>query len=390
MENLELLLCLVCQKPSNGMHFGAVTCRACAAFFRRTIVFNTQYECLKGNNNCIVDNRKKYVCKSCRFSKCLKVGMTSEKVKLNYDPILSMRELFDDYSEDSTTSSTPSYSNSEKEDDDFVFNFAPKSSNKTIAIIDFSDVTKQIEYIFDSNEEKYHALDFQRNQIIIEINQMEIFDMINLLKNEIIPKWTRWINSHSLLKSIDKQQKLQIIRNSWNILHTFERLYNTSKYDGFSKSNGILVSDGLLWICGRSYYNISSISEMTNKYFSKLFDPYLQRFIDEIGKKLYELKLADEELKFCLIQLLGYDTTDLTDKTIEIIEELKDQVANEMHYFYSNDFNLTNYSCRLIRLLNIVKNMKKITNEKNKIKELFYIFDIFHADISDYYFFDIF
>ncbi|CAI5453747.1 unnamed protein product [Caenorhabditis angaria] len=369
IEKLTDKDCLVCNNPSKGMHFGAFTCRACAAFFRRATVLNLQFECINKNNNCTGDKKRRFICKSCRFSKCQKIGMTSKKFILDYDPTTSMKDLFDYYlTSDELNSNSMTNSpnclisedeNNINNNDDILFHFSPKSSKNPNAIIDFSDLTQKIELIFDSNKNgKYEISNFQKSSVIVEINQMEIFDMVNLLKNAIIIKWAKWINSFCLLKTIGKQQKMQLFRNSWNILHIFERLQITSKYQEFYKSNSILISDSLLWICGKSHFNVSNISDITNRYFSKLFDPFLQRFIDEIGQKLYEIKIADQELKFCLIQLLGYDTTDLTQETIEIIEKLKDEIADEMHYFYSNYFNLTNYSCRLIRLLNIVKNMK--------------------------------
>ncbi|CAI5450752.1 unnamed protein product [Caenorhabditis angaria] len=388
--------CLVCRKSSNGMHFGAISCRACAAFFRRATVLNIQYECKKGEMNCNIDGRGRFVCRFCRFSKCQQIGMKPDKVQLDYDPTYSIRGLLnDDSGSDDSATNSPSCSKSEEE-----INFSPKPSDKPIAKIDFSDLTQKIEYLFDCKTEDCEKDELEilsnsislseesrKNPRIQEIHQMEIFEMINLLKNEIIWKWAKWMNSSQLLRRIEKQQKMQVFRNSWNILHIFERLYRTSKN---FLSEQILISDDLLWICGKSYYNISSISEISNQYFAKLFDPYLQRFIDVIGKQLSEMQLTNQELIFCLIQLIGYDTTDLTQETIEIIENLKHQIADQMHNYYSNYSDLTNYSYRLIRLMNIVKSMKKIAIEKNKVKELFYIFDIFHADISDPYFFDIF
>ncbi|KJH40424.1 zinc finger, C4 type [Dictyocaulus viviparus] len=38
-------LCVVCEMSSNGLHFGVSCCRACAAFFRRTLSLKLKYKC---------------------------------------------------------------------------------------------------------------------------------------------------------------------------------------------------------------------------------------------------------------------------------------------------------------------------------------------------------
>uniref|UniRef100_A0A914RSF2 Nuclear receptor domain-containing protein n=1 Tax=Parascaris equorum TaxID=6256 RepID=A0A914RSF2_PAREQ len=37
--------CGVCGDVSDGLHFGAIACRACAAFFRRSTVSDRKYTC---------------------------------------------------------------------------------------------------------------------------------------------------------------------------------------------------------------------------------------------------------------------------------------------------------------------------------------------------------
>lgn len=42
--------CHICGAPSNGMHFGIEACRACAAFFRRTVSCKRGYICQEKND----------------------------------------------------------------------------------------------------------------------------------------------------------------------------------------------------------------------------------------------------------------------------------------------------------------------------------------------------
>ncbi|CAI5455737.1 unnamed protein product [Caenorhabditis angaria] len=77
--------CMVCQSThANGLHFGARTCAACAAFFRRTISDEKRYVC-KRNQRCHNASRDgtgyRKICRSCRMKRCLEVGMLSENVQ---------------------------------------------------------------------------------------------------------------------------------------------------------------------------------------------------------------------------------------------------------------------------------------------------------------------
>ncbi|RTG90994.1 uncharacterized protein DC041_0009516, partial [Schistosoma bovis] len=44
-------------------------------FFRRTVLSNVRLECL-GNNDCPITPANRNMCKSCRFQRCLAVGMS--------------------------------------------------------------------------------------------------------------------------------------------------------------------------------------------------------------------------------------------------------------------------------------------------------------------------
>ncbi|VDM80893.1 unnamed protein product [Strongylus vulgaris] len=70
--------CQICDQPGHVIHFGVLTCRACAAFFRRTVVMNRQYTCRRANESCQISKDERYLCRLCRYNKCMRLGMTPE------------------------------------------------------------------------------------------------------------------------------------------------------------------------------------------------------------------------------------------------------------------------------------------------------------------------
>ncbi|CAI2356882.1 unnamed protein product [Caenorhabditis sp. 36 PRJEB53466] len=71
--------CLVCETDAHGQHFGIKCCRACAAFFRRTLTMNLRYKC-RFDRKCEVSFNKRYSCRCCRYEKCVRVGMRKDNL----------------------------------------------------------------------------------------------------------------------------------------------------------------------------------------------------------------------------------------------------------------------------------------------------------------------
>ncbi|EGT31082.1 CBN-NHR-13 protein [Caenorhabditis brenneri] len=76
-------ICEVCESSSNIScnHFGAKTCKACAAFFRRTVSMKLDYTCIEQPDACRVHHDSKLICRFCRLQKCHEVGMKPYLVK---------------------------------------------------------------------------------------------------------------------------------------------------------------------------------------------------------------------------------------------------------------------------------------------------------------------
>ena len=71
--------CSVCGSPAAPhLHYGAISCYSCRAFFRRGQPRQTR--CITGSGGCVVTKQNRTSCKICRYNLCLQVGMKPDKV----------------------------------------------------------------------------------------------------------------------------------------------------------------------------------------------------------------------------------------------------------------------------------------------------------------------
>lgn len=58
------------------------TCKACKAFFRGYLDKCNDLPCINQRNSCMASANFVFVCKLCRFNKCLETGMSRSKLKM--------------------------------------------------------------------------------------------------------------------------------------------------------------------------------------------------------------------------------------------------------------------------------------------------------------------
>uniref|UniRef100_A0A914CT44 Nuclear receptor domain-containing protein n=1 Tax=Acrobeloides nanus TaxID=290746 RepID=A0A914CT44_9BILA len=72
--------CLICDTTiDKHRHFGVQICKACTAFFRRSIAEKHEYKC-KYDGNCNIKGARRNVCRSCRLKRCFEVGLEREDI----------------------------------------------------------------------------------------------------------------------------------------------------------------------------------------------------------------------------------------------------------------------------------------------------------------------
>lgn len=96
--------CAVCSGKISGFHFGVFVCRACASFFRRSVLDKRQYLCRKGNRCAIqsgwekgmgLGNQQEWPAKNFKFSKS-KVDR-AKFLKKNRKPAVLGKQTHCDY-----------------------------------------------------------------------------------------------------------------------------------------------------------------------------------------------------------------------------------------------------------------------------------------------------
>uniref|UniRef100_A0A1I7SYD0 Nuclear receptor domain-containing protein n=1 Tax=Caenorhabditis tropicalis TaxID=1561998 RepID=A0A1I7SYD0_9PELO len=66
--------CVICGYQAKSKRFGYPACMSCTVFFRRSVIKNADYSCLR-HRDCQVFKELRAACKYCRFQKCIRFGM---------------------------------------------------------------------------------------------------------------------------------------------------------------------------------------------------------------------------------------------------------------------------------------------------------------------------
>ncbi|XP_070558259.1 retinoic acid receptor gamma-like [Ptychodera flava] len=77
--------CRICGDKSSGVHYGIISCEGCKGFFRRCLRRQKEYVCIRGGK-CEVDRSKRNRCPSCRYRKCIELGMSKDAVRIGRIP----------------------------------------------------------------------------------------------------------------------------------------------------------------------------------------------------------------------------------------------------------------------------------------------------------------
>ncbi|UMM38173.1 hypothetical protein L5515_009699 [Caenorhabditis briggsae] len=298
--------CSVCPEPGNGMHFGAYTCRACAAFFRRAAPRNSSKKC---------KNHLKFAqkCRFCRLQKCYEAGMNSENFQFCRDLIGakagSERKVI--YRSMEQFVGRPHFvlsCNPEililKKD---VIDCWPLLE-KAAGLMDMGSETP----LFSKNRLMKLALALQQFQ---EAPSSQVRFVEKMGQNEVMSffetdflRATKWFTYLDEFRLLGKEQQILLMQGVWHVWARLQKL----QMSAIGRRRGI-CDDNMVMVSHQNEFAVSDLNKIevdmswctnySNEEMRYFLDTSHDSYIYQVMDEMLALKPNDVELSYMMCQL---------------------------------------------------------------------------------------
>lgn len=369
--------CEICESPAHGYHFGAVTCRACAAFFKRALLAKRFRRACKNGNKCIdFSGKDTPSCKICRLKKCVKMGMNSK----NLHTIVIKRPLMlSVHIEPKNTESFITKSDGKRS----FINVAPLVS-RALDLLNLNcptplnpDLSNLQKMAFSRNA----STNCQKLDLICTSSVSELWE-------HDFMSTARWLNHFEEFVKLPLQIKMQFLQATWHVWGRLNRIIKSGELrrkQGRSSRN-LQLSDKVYvkfdsivvdtsWISRHPIEKIRCFMDISDNNWN--LEPYIQ--------KVSELELSPVELSFMTAQLcfqyaqnrfIGTEISQICERFLEII-------ANDLHSHYKEGFGeQKNYAGRLSQMLAINRGIQTSIRDLRDKMHIAHTFDIYITDFS--------
>ncbi|UMM33542.1 hypothetical protein L5515_006978 [Caenorhabditis briggsae] len=387
MTNSEGPPCEICGQDGQGNHFGVISCRACAAFFRRAADSKwSTMECL--SKHC---DGKSYHCKPCRLKKCREVGMSTSNFQHDRDALqlatVSRKRKLPQTVE--ICLGTPHFV--------LFCPIDPSTVKQVNTYVDMSLLISQAIDIFKFGALKPLVAKNGLLKLSYAYNFRNRADGVKKLtkvtQKEVTSFWeyhflttAKWLTHFDKFERLDPDLKMEILFAVWHIWGRLDKLVATALYrnnNKDAKSSERLFGNGMMM----DTENVKTDS----RWMSRLPTEQLRYFLDGIRgwdlhhliDEIQSLDLTETELTFMLAHLcFQYVASRYGGKMSEIMEQFLGELSNDLHEYYTKDRMMIRYSGRLMKLLRINKEILENIRLYRGRAEVAKVFDVFHLDFS--------
>uniref|UniRef100_A0A1I7TAP7 NR LBD domain-containing protein n=2 Tax=Caenorhabditis tropicalis TaxID=1561998 RepID=A0A1I7TAP7_9PELO len=377
---ISLKFCKVCDRKSQGIHFGVSSCRACAAFFRRRAGSNLiELSCM--NSKCGVEF---YLCKPCRLKRCHAVGMDVSKFQFDRDVLTSskMPQSFDKFV------GRPQFVH-------FCDPDAPTSSK----FIDLTFLMEKGEKILKSGPSwGPHS---NKGPLQKLANFHNVFEKMprNMATNSTFSPgdcsdcWeyyflttATWLTNFDEFEKLEHPMKMRILFGIWHMWGRLDKLASTAlarRRNQLKVKSEIAQSNGLFLDVDKLELDVSWLCNYSLEEVEFFIDGFRQWDLMETVEMFIELDPSPIELNYMLAQMSFYYAGNrFQGEILEIMERFQQILSDDLHQYYVNERKMNNYSGRLMRLMKINNAVQESVRKRRPKTEIAKTLNIFTAEFS--------
>ncbi|EFO83869.1 hypothetical protein CRE_14845 [Caenorhabditis remanei] len=414
--------CQICSQPAHGQHFGAVTCRACAAFFRRChFSKEAKPKCRNMKFKCNPDENGRWSCKKCRLDRCLGHGMSTKNIQYDRDSFRSSKtflkkRLLSSYLTERVPATVEKILGSPHY---ICFKLKSLPTNHKFVYIDMIEFAERLSellvekpsFSFDHPPKivRNESVEFKLKKLSnleqlafglddYRSSQQTFLNEATLITKEIaVSAWenmiltaANWLNYSEIIRNLPVYLKQELLQTTWLIWGKLERIAMTAqmRVNRQCGKDQFVVSHEHLIDFSRTKADMSWWSHYTYEELEYLFNPKDLHY-DELVWEIIEIRPDSVELTYLLCSLsFGLAVNSISGELRDVVEELQDTLANDLHNYYTKR-NKTSYTLRLRQLMKIYEKFIKLRNIRSEKYHICSILDVFKLYISNEEFFKV-
>uniref|UniRef100_A0AC34GX07 Uncharacterized protein n=1 Tax=Panagrolaimus sp. ES5 TaxID=591445 RepID=A0AC34GX07_9BILA len=372
-------LCKICAEEATSNHFGALSCHACAAFFRRTVAFRRTYSCRHQQKCKLVNVSPRRMCKYCRLARCLAIGMQPCEVRSNGlggssssssggpsintnppRPQDSPSNHSDQASSSSSSAQSPQLNGMQQAICE-MFNVPQDTSNLTTLL------NSKREVIF--NRAKLGMYNGNTLPAPSEYKQAESFCLLRamILESAVC---TAFLNSSGLsdyLSGRDQQTLLDQALTTWINMDVCNL---TARNNGVEQDRAFCINDQFVDV------NLQFLEKMygldksirSAQWIAKLQKPFWQKVLD-LAKLLESSKLDEYEFaalaQLTLIRIACESSGNVTETQMNLAPYVA-SLMKDIQQYYTDNYSAENATIKLGTLVQLVSEMQELRTIYNK------------------------
>ncbi|CAI5452278.1 unnamed protein product [Caenorhabditis angaria] len=395
--------CQICFQAAHGKHFGAYSCRACSAFFRRAVIGNYEkIKCRQGDGKCEARLDGRFSCKKCRLEKCFSAGMREEKLQFDRDLVSSTEQFV--RKRKILFSTIPHSPECFLGRPSFIFACEPDIATSSRTLIDVQLLIEKASNLFISNNSSRqseiltgmstldrlsYALDLSHeptNEDPVIVNKIG--------KDETLLFWeykflnaANWLTYSDEFQQLPQKMKVEFVKSIWFVWMKMDKIAGAAERRMKQKEK---EDESLCHVTKNVYIDIDKV-ELDTSWMSNYKKEQLAYFIEKpsrsyqnnIVEPLMELRPTIQEVTYmvCVVSFRyaakqhGGDIADISEKLIE-------KLANDLHNYYFNEMNLRNYASRMAKMMRIVQFVERDIQDRKQRAEIARLFDVFTIEFS--------